>query len=128
LEGKRIALLGLAFKPGTDDVRSAPALALALRLISEGATVTAADPAVGEAAVEPVEGLKLAADPYSCATGAACLVICTDWPEFSEIDLRKLAGVMADPVMIDARNTIDPASARAAGFAYRGVGRAEVPG
>jgi UDPglucose 6-dehydrogenase len=123
LEGKRIALLGLAFKGGTDDVRGAPALVLARRLLAEGAVLAAWDPLAGEAARREVPELELFPDPYRAAVGAHCAVVCTDWPELAELDLLHLANAMATPCLVDGRNAIDAAAARAAGIAYHAVGR-----
>jgi UDPglucose 6-dehydrogenase len=123
LEGKRIALLGLAFKPDTDDVRSSPALALARRLLAGGADLVAFDPkAAAEALVEMPE-LVITADPYEAATGAHCLVIATEWPEFRTLDLETLGRVMAHRVVVDGRNLFDPAAMEAAGFWYHPTGR-----
>jgi len=94
LEGKRIALLGLAFKAGTDDVRGAPALELGRRLVAEGAAVVGWDPMAGPAASAELQALEIATDPYAAAVGAHCAVICTDWPEIRELDLAHLASAM----------------------------------
>jgi UDPglucose 6-dehydrogenase len=123
LEGKRVALLGLAFKPGTDDVRFSPALSLARRLVAENAVVVGYDPyAAGGAKVEVPE-LELASDPYDAASGAQCLIVCTAWGEFRSLDLGKLKAVMAQPVVVDGRNLLDPEAVRAAGFRYHPTGR-----
>jgi UDPglucose 6-dehydrogenase len=123
LEGKTVALLGLAFKGGTDDVRSSPALALARYLLDEGARVVGYDPMASEEALREVPSLEIAPDAIAAATGAACVVVCTDWPEFRSIDLGALNDVMATPVLVDGRNLLDPAAVRAAGLSYVGVGR-----
>ena len=123
LEGKTVALLGLAFKAGTDDVRTAPALRLASRLIEEGATVVGYDPMAGEVALRELPDIKILDDPYAAAQGAACVVLCTEWPEFQTLDLPRLAAETATPILVDGRNYLDPAAVRAAGFTYRGVGR-----
>ncbi|MDP9330114.1 MAG: UDP-glucose/GDP-mannose dehydrogenase family protein [Actinomycetota bacterium] len=123
LEDKRVALLGVAFKAGIDDVRGAPALALARRLIAEGAEVVAWDPMAAEAARREVPELSIATDPADAATGAHCLVICTEWPELQELDLEQLRMVMAYPVIVDGRNALDGARARGAGLTYMSVGR-----
>ncbi len=127
LEGKRVALFGLAFKAETDDVRSAPALALARLLIDGGAEVVGYDPMADEAARAALPEMRTSRDPYEAAEGAHCVVICTEWPEFLEIDLDRLRGSMAYPVIIDGRNLLDPDSVRGAGFAYSGTGRAIGP-
>ncbi|HEX6207131.1 MAG TPA: UDP-glucose/GDP-mannose dehydrogenase family protein [Actinomycetota bacterium] len=123
LEDKRVALLGLSFKPGTDDVRFAPALELAQRLLDEGATVVGYDPQAMTNAKQEVPGLELAADPYEAASGAHCLVLCTQWPEFRDLDLHHLRRVMTDPLVVDGRNLFDARQMAAAGFLYFSVGR-----
>ncbi len=123
LEGKRLLLLGAAFKAGTDDVRAAPALALARLLLAEGATVVMWDPMAGAEAARELPELEIADDPFEAAAGAHCAVICTEWPEFREMDLARLAAAMAEPVLVDGRNCLDPGSARAAGFRYVSIGR-----
>jgi len=123
LEGKRIALLGLAFKPGTDDVRSAPALALARRFLAEEAVVVGHDPMATAAAKAQLPELQTVDDPYEAATGAHCVVVCTDWPEYGTLDLRRLREAVAYPVLVDGRNVLDPDEAEAAGFTYLPVGR-----
>ncbi len=124
LEGKRVALFGLAFKAGTDDVRSAPALALARLLIDGGAEVVGFDPMADGAAKDALPEIQTSADPYQAAEGAHCVVICTEWPEFLTLDLARLRLSMAYPVMIDGRNLLDPETVRGAGFVYAGTGRA----
>ena len=124
LEGKRVALFGLAFKAGTDDVRSAPALALARSLIEGGADVVGYDPMADEAAKDALPAMRTAADPYEAAEGAHCVVICTEWPEFLSLDLDRLRRSMAYPVMIDGRNLLDAGRVRDAGLVYAGTGRA----
>jgi UDPglucose 6-dehydrogenase len=123
LEGKRIALLGLAFKPGTDDVRSAPALALARRFLAEGATVVGHDPMATAEARARLPELETVDDPYEAAAGAHCVVVCTDWPEYHTLDLDRLREAVAYPVVVDGRNVFDPDRAEAAGFTYLPVGR-----
>jgi len=123
LEGKTVAIFGLAFKAGTDDVRGAPALALASHMMREGAKVVAYDPMVLQAGVDDVP-LELASDPYTAATGASCVVVCTEWPEFRELDLARLKEVMTQPSIVDGRNLLDAHSLAGAGFSYHPVGRA----
>lgn len=123
LEGKTVALLGLAFKPETDDVRFSPSLALARALLDEGCRVVAYDPFVGSAAEDEVPGLEVAATAYLAAQGAHCLVIGTRWEEFRELDLAKLGEVMASRVVVDGRNLLDPASVTGAGLSYYSMGR-----
>jgi UDPglucose 6-dehydrogenase len=123
LEGKRIAIFGLAFKAGTDDVRGAPALELVRRLMSEGAEVVAWDPMAGEAAKQEIPELQLASDPAEAASGAHCVVVCTEWPELRELDLAELRSSMAYPVVVDGRNALDADLVRKAGLTYLSVGR-----
>lgn len=126
LESKRIALLGLSFKPLTDDIRFAPAVALARRLIAEGANVVGYDPQAMANAKEEVAALEVAADPYEAASGAQCLVICTEWPEFRDLDLKRLKEKMAYPLMVDGRNMFRPDEMESAGFSYYSTGRPAV--
>ncbi|HWL90383.1 MAG TPA: UDP-glucose/GDP-mannose dehydrogenase family protein [Actinomycetota bacterium] len=123
LEGKRIGILGLAFKPDTDDVRSSPAVALARRLLDGGAVVTGYDPKAGAATQILVPELRLADGAYEAATGADCLVLATDWEEFRTLDLAVLGRVMAHRVVVDGRNLFDPSEMDAAGFWYYPTGR-----
>ena len=123
LEGKRIALLGLAFKPGTDDVRFAPALTLARRLVANGASVVGYDPEAADAAHAEVPELEVVGDPYAAATGAHCAVLCTEWGEFAELDLDKLREAMTYRVVVDGRNFFDADALTAAGFSYYPMGR-----
>lgn len=126
LEDKRVALLGLAFKPGTDDTRFSPALALAKMLLDEGARVVGYDPQAAASARAELPQLELAGDPYEVAWGAHCLVICTDWEEFKALDLRALREVMLYPVIVDGRNVFDPERMRDLGFTYYPTGRPAV--
>ena len=123
LEDKRVALLGLSFKPETDDIRFAPALGLARKLLERGARVVAYDPVVREEAVAEVPELELAPDPYAAAEGADCVVICTEWDEFKELDLGKLKTALARPVLVDGRNVFDPNEVATLGFTYYPMGR-----
>jgi len=126
LEDKRIALLGLAFKAGTDDVRFSPALALARRLLASGAHVIGYDPRATRAAKEDLPELELASDPYEAASGAHCLVVATEWEEFRSLNLPALHELMAYPVIVDGRNLLDPAEVGGAGFWYYPMGRPPV--
>jgi UDPglucose 6-dehydrogenase len=127
LEGKRVALLGLAFNPGTDDVRSSPPLALAERLLASGAEVVGYDPRAMENAKQALPGLKVAPDPYEAAAGADCLVLCTDWPEFRDLDLGCLRERMTYPLVVDGRNFFDARVMADAGFMYHPTGRPSIP-
>jgi UDPglucose 6-dehydrogenase len=123
LEGKRIALLGLAFKAGTEDVRGAPALALARRFATEGATVIGHDPMAAAEARALVPELEIADDAYEAVTGAHCVVICTEWAEYAGLDLDRLRQLTAYPVVVDGRNLLDPDRAEKAGLTYLPAGR-----
>jgi UDPglucose 6-dehydrogenase len=120
LNGARIAMLGLAFKAGTDDTRESPAIAMAERFVTAGATVRAFDPAVRES---PIAGIEIVADAYAACEGADALVVATEWDEFKWLDLDKVAGVMAQLHIVDARNLLDRGAIRRRGFTYQGVGR-----
>jgi UDPglucose 6-dehydrogenase len=123
LVGKRIAMLGLAFKPDTDDLREASSLVLAPRLQGEGATVVAFDPVASEAAREVLPGVELAGSAAAALEGADAAILVTEWPEFAELDWSDAARKMGSPVLIDGRNFLDPERMREAGFTYEGVGR-----
>jgi UDPglucose 6-dehydrogenase len=126
LEGKRIVLLGLAFKRDTDDVRFAPALALARRLAAQGAHVVGYDPKASANAKTEVPEIEISPDPYDAAAGADCVVLCTEWDEFRTLDLAMLKGAMAHPIVIDGRNVFDPETMRTHGFTYYPTGRRPV--
>ncbi len=124
----RIAVLGLAFKPNTDDIREAPALYVCRELVRLGARVQAFDPVAAAAAASVLSDVRdqvtLTADAYDAARDADALVIMTEWNEFRGLDLARLLDVMARPVIVDARNVLDPQQTREAGFQYVGMGRA----
>jgi UDPglucose 6-dehydrogenase len=126
LEGKRIALLGLAFKPDTDDIREASSLVLASRLEGEGAKVAAFDPVAQEAARELLPNVEMATSALDALDGADAAVLVTDWPEFAEIDWAEAASRMKTPLMVDGRNFLDPEALRSAGFTYEGIGRPSI--
>ena len=120
---KRIGLLGLAFKPNTDDIRESPALEIARMLQSEGALVCGYDPvAMGNAARSNSE-LQLAEDPYDLAQGADALIVCTEWNEFKQLDLGRIHGSLNQPIVIDGRNIYNAEQMAALGFRYRAVGK-----
>jgi len=121
LRGKRIALLGLAFKPNADDMREAPSLVLGSRLLAEGAEVRGWDPVAR--AEHLLQGATFAKTPLEAAEGADAVVIVTEWPELRNLALDELHGVMRTPFIVDGRNLLDPADVRAAGFVYEGIGR-----
>jgi UDPglucose 6-dehydrogenase len=121
LRGKRVALLGLAFKPGTDDMREAPSLVLAGRLLSEGAEVSAWDPVADGRS--QLHGVDVADSALEALTGADAAVIVTEWPEVRELDWAAAGERMRGRVVVDGRNLLDPEEMRALGFAYEGIGR-----
>ncbi|MBO0894808.1 MAG: UDP-glucose/GDP-mannose dehydrogenase family protein [Acidimicrobiales bacterium] len=127
LEGKRIALLGLSFKPGTDDVRFSPALALGAKLAEAGAEVVGYDPEAGENARAELAALKVAEDPYDALRGAHAAVVCTEWAELSALDLERAREAMAFPILVDGRHAIDAKGALEAGFTYLALGRPRAP-
>ena len=123
LVGKRIALLGLAFKPDTDDMREASSLVLSARLQGEGAAVSAYDPVAEGSARELLPSVEFASSAGEALRGADAAILVTEWPEFAELDWSAVAGEMAEPILIDGRNFLDPEALRAAGFKYEGIGR-----
>ena len=122
VEGKTVGMLGLSFKPETDDIREAPALDIASELIKRGATVRAYDPAAMEASQKVLPELICCEDAYDALTGADVMTIVTEWNEFRMLDLTRATELMAAPRMVDMRNIYDGASMAAAGFEYKGVG------
>jgi UDPglucose 6-dehydrogenase len=124
LVGQRIALLGLAFKPNTDDMREASSLVLAARLQAAGAQVVAYDPIAEEEARHLMHGVEFAPGAMDAVTGADAVVLVTEWDEFRALDLAEVAGAMRGDVLIDGRNALDGAAAGAAGLRYEGIGRA----
>jgi UDPglucose 6-dehydrogenase len=125
LKGRTVALLGLAFKPNTDDLRDAPSLQIAEKLIQMGARVRAYDPIAMEVCREQHPELRVlyCNDALSAAEHADALVLVTEWPEFANLNLKDLAGRMNNPVLVDGRNLFHPERAREAGFDYTGIGR-----
>ena len=123
LVGKRVALLGLAFKPNTDDMREASSLVLAARLQGEGAEVVAYDPVAGEVARELLAGVELRDSALAALEGADAAVLVTEWDEFAGLDWGEAASRMANPLLVDGRNFLDPQALRSAGFEYEGIGR-----
>ncbi|MEI5688929.1 MULTISPECIES: UDP-glucose dehydrogenase family protein [Sphingomonas] len=122
-KGKTVALLGLTFKPNTDDMRDAPSIAIAQALSDAGVTVRAYDPEGMEAAERMMPELAFCKDAYEAATGADAVVIVTEWDAFRALDLPKLASIMAAPVLVDLRNVYRRDEVEGAGFAYTAVGR-----
>jgi UDPglucose 6-dehydrogenase len=123
VSGKVVALLGLAFKENTDDIRESPSIAIAQQLVRRGATVRAYDPVAMHHSMQVVPELVAAKNAYDAATGADALVIGTPWNEFKQLDMERLMKVMTHPVMVDGRNLYDPVEMKRLGFTYRGVGR-----
>jgi UDPglucose 6-dehydrogenase len=124
LVGKDIALLGLAFKPNTDDMREASSLVLSARLQAAGARVRAYDPVAEHEARKLLRGIELKDTAAEAVEGADAVVLVTEWPEFGELDLAAMAKSMRGDLLVDGRNFFDPESARAAGLVYEGIGRA----
>ena len=123
LRGKTIGLLGLAFKPNTDDMREAPSAHIARMLQTAGARVRAYDPVAMKVAAREVPAVELAENAYALAEGCDALVVVTEWNEFKQLDLARIRELMDRPVLIDGRNIYDPATMEELGFYYRGVGR-----
>jgi len=123
VKGKTIGVLGLAFKPNTDDMRYAPAIDVIEYLQGEGAAVQAFDPQAMPEAGRLFPRLRFCKDPYETARGADCLAILTDWNEFKELDFHRLKKLMRQPLIVDGRNIYDPQRMRKLGFRYVGVGR-----
>jgi UDPglucose 6-dehydrogenase len=123
LRGQVIGLLGLSFKPNTDDVREAPSIDVIENLLQKGATVRAYDPKAMPVLKAQLNSIEYCKDPYAVATGADALLVVTEWDEFSHLDLDRLKSLMRRPVIVDGRNIFDPKTMRDRGFVYRGVGR-----
>ncbi len=126
LEGKRIGVLGLTFKPNTDDMRDAPSIPLIEGLVAGGASVAAFDPVGREQAEKLLPSIDYASSAEEAADGADALVIVTEWDEFRALDLADIAGRMRGKMLVDLRNIYDQDEARQAGLAYRGVGRGQL--
>ncbi len=127
-EGKRVGVLGLAFKPNTDDMRDAPSIPLVKALQDAGATIAAFDPAAREQAEPLFKDVEFVGDAYGAAKDADALVIVTEWDEFRALDLDRLARTMRGKVIVDLRNVYDRADAEEAGFQYSGLGRGPADG
>lgn len=124
LKGKTIGLLGLAFKPDTDDLRDAPAMTLAAQLIKLGAAVRAYDPIASSRAPTLLRDLRIYDDPYTLAEGCDALVVTTEWPEFQALDMGRIRLLMnSHHVLVDGRNIFEPAVMKELGFVYVGIGR-----
>jgi UDPglucose 6-dehydrogenase len=123
VSGKRVGVLGLAFKPNTDDMRDAPSIPLVKSLVERGATVSAFDPVARHQAEQVLCGIEFADDAYGAADGADALVIVTEWDEFRALDLDRIASALRGKILIDLRNVYDRSEAEEAGLTYYGVGR-----
>jgi UDPglucose 6-dehydrogenase len=123
LVGKTVALLGVAFKPDTDDMREASSLVLAARLQADGATVRAYDPVAEHEASRLMPGVYFAPSALQALDGADAAVLVTEWPEFEQLDWNLAARHMRGQLVIDGRNVLDPQAIRATGFAFEGIGR-----
>lgn len=124
LQGKIIGILGLAFKPQTDDIRFSPAIELIRRLRQEGCQIRAYDPKAMEKAVKEIPEIFYCQDPYEAADKAEALVLATEWPEFHELDWDQIRRSMVHPFIFDGRNFLDRAALEGHGFQYLGIGRA----
>lgn len=123
LKGKTVAVLGLAFKPETDDMREAPAVGLIRSLLEDGAKIRAYDPVARAEAIKVLPNIEYADDEYAAVTGADALVLVTEWNQFRALDLNRIRDLMASPKVADLRNIYDPEDMRELGFEYIGVGR-----
>jgi UDPglucose 6-dehydrogenase len=123
LRNRTIAVLGLAYKANTDDVREAPAVAIVEALLREGAVIRAYDPVAGPNARRVLPGVTYCADPYEAAKESDAVILLTEWEEFRGLEMERLRDVMRRPVLIDGRNIFDPEATRALGFHYAGMGR-----
>jgi UDPglucose 6-dehydrogenase len=128
LVGKKIALLGLAFKPNTDDMREASSLVLSARMLADGADITAYDPVAEDEARKLIQGVTFADSAMGAIEGADAVVLVTEWPEFGELDFAAVATAMSGTLIVDGRNYLDPAIVRGAGLVYEGIGRPTVNG
>jgi len=123
LDGKTVGMLGLAFKPNTDDMREAPAVDIAQLMIKEGANVRAYDPVAAENAKMILPAVTMYDNPYDLAKDCDALIVITEWNEFKQLDLEQIRNSMKSPIIFDGRNVYDPAEMRTLGFTYRGIGR-----
>lgn len=123
IDQMKVGILGLAFKPNTDDIREAPALDIARMLQNEGVQVSGYDPVAKENVKRALPGMRIASDPYDLADGVDALLVCTEWNEFKQVDLARIKSLMRQPIVIDGRNLYDPVKMSELGFRYRSVGR-----
>ncbi|QLC23669.1 UDP-glucose/GDP-mannose dehydrogenase family protein [Parasphingopyxis algicola] len=125
IRGKTVALLGLTFKPNTDDMRDSPAISIVQALQDDGASIRAYDPEGMDQARAVMEDVEFCNDPYAAATAADVLVIVTEWDEFRALDLDRIAGILTQPILVDLRNIYSPNEAARAGLKYHGIGQVE---
>ncbi len=123
LKGKKIGVLGLSFKPNTDDMRDAPSIIIINKLLQSGVKVKAYDPVARKNAIKLLQGVTFTTDSYETAKDCDALIIMTEWNEFRQLDLQKIKNIMKNPILIDGRNIYDPKEAKRLGFTYAGVGR-----
>jgi UDPglucose 6-dehydrogenase len=123
LDGKTVGLLGLSFKPSTDDMRDAPSIDIASALVKAGAKVRAYDPVAMDVARPLLPAVDMFSEPYAMAEGCDALIVITEWNEFKNLDTNRLCSIMRQPIIFDGRNIFDPVEIKRAGFRYRGVGR-----
>lgn len=123
VSGKTISVLGLAFKPDTDDMREAPSVKIIKALQQKGAKIRAYDPVATETAQQVLDNVVYCKNPEEAVKNADCLLIVTEWNEFKQLDLKKIKGLMKQPIIIDGRNIYDPLEIKKLGFIYKGVGR-----
>jgi UDPglucose 6-dehydrogenase len=123
LKGKTIGILGISFKPNTDDVRDAPAISIIRKLLREGARVRAYDPVAMKEVEKTLTGIRYCKDAYDAVKGADALVIVTEWNQFRNLDLNRIKSLLKDTYFFDLRNIYDPRKLRDMGFRYHCVGR-----
>jgi UDPglucose 6-dehydrogenase len=123
LKGKAIGILGLSFKPNTDDIRESSSIVIIQGLLDLGVRVKAFDPVAMEGTKAVLPGVELGKDAYDVARGADALVLATEWNQFRRLDLQRIKGLLRTPVFIDLRNVYDPDQMKQLGFDYCGVGR-----
>lgn len=123
IEGRQIGILGIAFKPNTDDIREAVAIEIMSALLEKGCRIKAFDPVAMPNAKKELKGVNYVKDAYAAASGVECLVVMTEWNEFKELDLKKIKSLMKKHIIVDGRNIYDPAKMKKLGFEYTGIGR-----
>jgi len=128
LKDKVIGLMGLTFKPNTDDLRDAPALDIARQLLKEGAQLKGYDPVGMPGAKNEIPEIQMAENPYDLVSDCDAIIICTEWNEFKHLDLKRIVVAMRQPVVVDGRNIYDPVQMTSHGFRYLGIGRGYLPG